>query len=341
MIPFFVLDRPASLEILLGFFLDHPKLNFGVMTHANVSKRFVDLFREYPYTIPVKYYDRTVSKKDLNNIKNNLTRISDSGAFQKNSVVHPYDQLFQKYVDLKVDYGIINDVLSDYKKTVKSAEEAINYYDELKFKQKFNLMGVAQGTTTEEYCKCYEELLDMGYEHIAIGGLLKRSGESNYYKINSETRMKNIVTSIKEKYGPEKLFTLGIYNPGRHEMLEELDIWGADYKGWLFHYDEFYFTSKELLKKSGRYNRTIARAYNNFMKCKSNFIENKSQENREIFSKSKKSLDESLNSIGTSLQEFRYREVRNTLEKKIASKMTCEGVEKPIFDVESTVLESL
>ncbi|WP_211286620.1 hypothetical protein [Methanococcus maripaludis] len=320
------------MEILKGLLLNYPGQTFGLMTHANVSDRFTELFCQYPYTTETKYYDESVDISKLVDIDNNLIKISDSGAFQKNGKVHPYPELFQKYNALGVHYGIINDVLQDMDNTIKSAIKAINTYDDMKKECNFELMGVAQGKTPEEYCKCYGELESMGYKTIAVGGLLKRNGDSNYVMMNGEVRMKNIVTAIKEKYGPEKLFTLGIYHPNRHDLLESLDIWGADYKGWLFHYDEYYYTSKKLLEESGKYTESIENAYKHFMKCKSNHVAERSPENRKMFLNSKKLLDAELKKIDTSLQEFRYREVRKTLEEKIVLKMISKGIDESIFE---------
>ena len=39
-------------------------------------------------------------------------------------------------------------------------------------------VGVAQGTTPQEYVACARELTAMGYTHLAIGGLLRRRGDS-------------------------------------------------------------------------------------------------------------------------------------------------------------------
>jgi len=327
MIPFFVLDRRASLEILKGLFLKFPSLQFGLMTHANVSPQFIELFRKFPYKTQLKYIDEVPKdKRELNKLlKKNIIKISDSGVFQKNGSNHTYEELFEKYIQLKVQYGIIKDVLHDMDATLKSAEEAINVYEDNGFKKKFKLIGVAQGNDVDEYKKCYEMLRDMGYKYIAIGGLLKRNGSSNYVKVKSEDFLKQIISSIKEEYHPKWLFVLGVYHPNRHELLDSLEVWGADYKGWLFHYDEFYRNAIKKLEEQGRINREIREKYELFLQYKLQYLQTKSSQDREKYWESRKELDKTLKKYGTSLQELRFREVRERLEREVVAKMLEKG----------------
>ena len=104
----------------------------------------------------------------------------------------------------------------------------------------------------------------MGYKHIAIGGLLKRNGNSNYARVHSEEFLRNVIETIQEEFKPKYLFTLGVYNPKRHKLLEKLGVWGADYKGWSFSYDEFYRNSMKYLEKTGKINIDIKNAYQKF-----------------------------------------------------------------------------
>jgi len=48
MIPFFVVDRPVSLEMLKGFFLRIPKKCFGILTYAFVLDNFGENFGSLP-----------------------------------------------------------------------------------------------------------------------------------------------------------------------------------------------------------------------------------------------------------------------------------------------------
>ncbi|ASJ03939.1 hypothetical protein [Thermococcus barossii] len=323
MIPFFVLDRRASLEILKGLFLKFPSLQFGLMTHANVSPQFIELFSKFPSKTQLKYVDEIQkNKREINKLlKRNIIKISDSGVFQKNGSNHTYEELFEKYVQLKVHYGIIKDVLHDMKATLKSAEEAINVYEDNGFKRKFKLIGVAQGNNADEYKKCYEMLQDLGYKYIAIGGLLKRNGNSNYVTVRSEELLQQTISLIRDEYSPEWLFVLGVYHPSRHELLDELGVWGADYKGWLFHYDEFYRNAIKKLEAQGRINKEIREKYQLFLKHKLTYLQTKTPENRKKYWESRKELDKTLKKYGTSLQELRFREVRERLEKEVVAKM--------------------
>ncbi len=321
MIPFFVVDRPVSLEILKGVFLEFPDLKFGLMTHANVSTNFIQIFKEFPHKTSLKYLDNEgheINEDTLNKqLKNNIIKMADSGAFQKNGSIKPYQQLFNTYLSLGVHFGIINDVLHDMNATIESAKEAIDIYDKLELHDRFNLIGVAQGKTTEEYVKCYSQLLDLGYEYIAIGGLLKRNGNSNYVQVKSEKFLKDVVTAIQNEFSPEWLFVLGVYNPRRHALLNELGVWGADYKGWLFHYDEYYSRSiQEFLRYPD-----VKKAYNKFLHYKNKFRSNRTRENRTLFWHSRKELDSVLRSHGSSLQRLRFQEVRNSIKATIIPQM--------------------
>ncbi len=325
MIPFFVLDRRASLEILKGLFLKFPNLKFGLMTHANVSNQFMGLFRAFPYKTRLKYFDswEEINETKINRmLKRNIIKISDSGVFQKSGSNHTYEELFERYVQLKVHYGIIKDVLHGMNATLKSAEEAINLYEDNGFKKKFRLIGVAQGNNSEEYKKCYEMLKDMGYKYIAIGGLLGRRQNSKYvYLRNGNGHLRKVVETITNEYSPKWLFVLGVYHPNRHELLDELGVWGADYKGWLFHYDEFYRNAMKKLEEQGRINAEILEKYKEFLKRKTTYLQTKSTKDREAYWNSRKELDKTLKKYGTSLQELRFREVRERLEKEVVAKM--------------------
>jgi hypothetical protein len=48
MIPFFVVDRPISLEIVKSYWSTKPEIRYGIMTHALTTERFRNLFARYP-----------------------------------------------------------------------------------------------------------------------------------------------------------------------------------------------------------------------------------------------------------------------------------------------------
>lgn len=247
MIPFFVADRPMSLRILKGLNLkDYPGVKIGIMAHANTTDNFQRAYRDYPCE-DLKRCDAIDAKpcpykteRGRNNCKHRqlildrTVKMCDSGVFTKEGAMLSYEKLFAAYDRMKVEYGIMIDVLHDDKATVESAIEARKVY-ELR-KHKFNLVVVAQGKTEREYLDCYNKLKRLGFEHIAIGGLLKRNQNTvRYVKVGSNELLFDVLKKIKDKYSPNWLFALGCLNPSRIENLKKLDVW-ADYKGWIFQY---------------------------------------------------------------------------------------------------------
>lgn len=226
MIPFFVVDRPISLEIIKGLSVPKGK-KIGLMAHANTSHNFRQAFRDYPRQNTIKMCDSAIFNTSRNNT---------------------YAELYSRYENMDADYGVMIDVLCDSKATLKSAERALNIYTQGTYK--FELVGVTQGRTVEEYLTCYERLRQMGFTHIAVGGLLqKRERSVRYMNVRSEELMLQILKRIRAEYNPEWLFVLGCLHPSRIQIFKELDVWG-DYKGWIFEYkkrDEYVRESVDLL----------------------------------------------------------------------------------------------
>jgi len=214
-IPFFVVDRPMSLKILEYCGINNQAFTLGLMGHANTSKEFQDLFRNFNHK--------------------NIVKIVDSGVFTKNGCMNGYSSLFSTYENMGADYGIIIDILKDKEKTIESAKKAISAYNSQKYS--FNLIGVAQGNSVKEYQKCYAALKDLGYKYIAIGGLLKKAENSaRYVKVHDEQLLKNVAAKIRSQYPKDWLFLLGSYHPQRHKIFKKYQIFGGDYKGWIFQY---------------------------------------------------------------------------------------------------------
>lgn len=244
--PFFVADRQASLRILSGIMPSNGK-KFGLMTHSNTHRNFQEMFKKYPCVNPETCavignkkcpYEQDVSKCELGKkIKDNLVTICDSGVFTKEGCAFSsYEELFEIYENLGVDYGIIIDYLKDKKKTIKSAKEAIRIYNRRKWK--FNLMGVAQGKTKEDYLECYLELKKMGYKYIGIGGMLKKKENSaRYVHVRDESLLEGILSSIREIDQDGMIFALGCYSPKRQDIFIRYSVFGSDYKGWIFQYN--------------------------------------------------------------------------------------------------------
>ncbi len=246
LIPFFVVDRPASLRILSGLSFPDEHLQVGLMTHANTTERFVQLFREFPCGEP-DYCKRLHGGERHPNglcslgksIATHFVKMGDSGVFSREGCTSTgYTQLFEKYTALGVDYGIIIDVLKDPRATLESARRAMDAYKRLA-KSSFKLVGVTQGNSVEEYVSCYRALKLMGYDKIAVGGLLRKKEKSAHFvHVRDEHLMYEVLRTLRLEWPTDWLFPLGTYHPKRHNRLDALSAFGADYKGWIFHYPE-------------------------------------------------------------------------------------------------------
>jgi len=214
-IPFFVVDRPMSLKILEHCGINNQPFKLGLMGHANTSEEFQDMFREFNHE--------------------NIIKIVDSGVFTKNGCMNGYPALFSTYERMGADYGIIIDVLKNKDETIVAAKKALSAYNSGKYS--FRLIGVAQGNTVQEYQECYAALKELGYKHIAIGGLLKKAENSaRYVKVHDEELLKSVASKIRSDYPDDWLFLLGSYHPHRHKIFKKYEIFGGDYKGWIFQY---------------------------------------------------------------------------------------------------------
>lgn len=212
-LPIFVADRPFSLKILEG--LTDYRDQFGILSHAFTTDNFKKKFKEFPLT---------------------STKIGDSGIFQGQD--SDYDYLFGEYLKMGVSHGIIKDYYRDPKRTLISAREGMKVYRSGGYEGKFTLVGVAQGSTVEEYIKSYTKQKQMGYEMVAIGGLLSKVEKHvRLVKVQKEDLLINTLSEIRKKYPNDKLFPLGTFNRSRIGRFKELEVWGSDYKGWIFKYN--------------------------------------------------------------------------------------------------------
>ena len=226
-IPFFVADRPMSLELLKYCGIHQQNGFYGIMGHANTTVNFQEQFKLFP--------------------KHNIIKMVDSGVFTKEGCSLEYKDLFCTYERMGANYGIMIDFLKDDEKTLESAVLALEEYQ--KYPYSFNLVGVAQGNNVNEYLNCFRELKEMGFDFVAIGGLLeKQINSARYVHVKDEKFLKNVLEKIKTEYSNDWIFTLGCYHPKRHKLLKEYGVFGADYKGWIFNYK----TPKEILKQKNR-----------------------------------------------------------------------------------------
>lgn len=211
MIPIFVVDRPASLQILSGIRVS--KNSFGILSHALTSQNFKMKFKEF----------------DLTSYK-----IGDSGIYQKSKM--DYGDLFSEYEAMGCSHGIIKDYYRERKKTFESAKKAVQFRKRMK--PKFQLVGVAQGATIEEYVESYAEQKNIGIQIIAIGGLLtKVEKHKRMVRISNESYLKEVIGAINKEFPDDKLFPLGAFRKKRIQFFNEMNVWASDYKGWIFKYD--------------------------------------------------------------------------------------------------------
>jgi hypothetical protein len=83
----------------------------------------------------------------------------------------------------------------------------------------------------EEYAECYAQLQKLGFEHIAVGGLLKRRENTvRYANVRSNRLLEDILKMIREGFDPDWLFAFGAFHPGRIPLFKEHGVWGADYR---------------------------------------------------------------------------------------------------------------
>lgn len=243
-VPFFVADRPMSLRLLKSLPLqDYVGVSIGIMAHANTTLNFQHAYRQYPCENfeycdavggPCQHKDDIFQCPVREYILGHTVKMCDSGIFTREGATLSYQQLFEAYVRMGVEYGIMIDVFLDPQATLESAKEALRVYEP--FKECFKLVGVAQGTTIEEYIQSYEDLKASGFSYIAIGGLLRKLEKTaRYAQVRSEEFMFTVLETLRARYPDDWLFVLGSFHPSRLENLQELNTWG-DYKGWIFQY---------------------------------------------------------------------------------------------------------
>jgi hypothetical protein len=245
MIPFFVADRPMSLRLLKGLPLqEFPGVRIGIMAHANTSLNFQQALCQYPCDNfdycdaiggPCKYRDNINHCPFREYILGHTIKMCDSGIFTREGAKLSYKELFETYDRMGVEYGIMIDVFQNPRATLESAREALKMY--APYKDKFHLVGVAQGSTINEYINSYNDLKEVGLTHVAIGGLIRRLGKSvRYTQVDNESFMYSVLETLRNKHPNDWLFALGALHPSRLTQFKELNVWG-DYKGWIFKYE--------------------------------------------------------------------------------------------------------
>lgn len=246
MIPFFVADRPMSLRLLKGLPLQaYPNARIGLMAHANTTPNFQKAFDNYPCDNlqfcdavggPCECPDAIEECSTRHYILEHTIKMCDSGIFTREGATLTYNELFEAYTQMGVEYGIIIDVFQDLEATLRSAETALQSY--ARYADKFHLVGVAQGETVDDYLECYSRLRQMGFDHIAIGGLLRRRENTvRFPYVRDKEFMMQVLVELRELYPNDWLFALGCFHPSRLSRFQELGV-RADYKGWIFQYEK-------------------------------------------------------------------------------------------------------
>jgi hypothetical protein len=246
-----------SLRILKGLPLqDFPGAHIGIMAHANTTANFQLAYRDYPCEKrdhcdavdgPCQFPETTEQCPVREHILARTIKMCDSGMFTREGVTLTYPQLFETYARMGVRYGIMIDVFCNAAATIASAREALRFYEP--HRQTFNLVAVAQGTNVDEYLNCYAQLRGLGFEHIAVGGLLRRRVNTvRIANVHDEQFMFQVMRELRQRYPNDWLFALGTFHPNRLARLQELAVW-ADYKGWIFQYQTRNDTLNTLLTK--------------------------------------------------------------------------------------------
>ncbi len=92
--------------------------------------------------------------------------------------------------------------------TLESACQAMVAYPP--YRERFSLVGVAQGETVEDYLGCYQALKAMGFRFIAIGGLLRKvQGTARYTRVSRESSLWEVIGALRVTYPEDWLFALG------------------------------------------------------------------------------------------------------------------------------------
>ncbi|MBD1935389.1 hypothetical protein H6F79_26790 [Trichocoleus sp. FACHB-69] len=228
------------------------------MSNANTSLNFQNALKQYPCENldycdaiggPCQYKDNILNCPVREHILNQTIKMCDSGIFMRYGTNLTYEQLFQIYTRMGVKYGIMIDVFRDSQATIESAKAAIAAYKPYKNEiDSFNLVGVAQGESIEEYLDCYAQLKQLGFTHVAVGGLLRRYENTvRYAALRSREFMFQVLGELRQQYPDDWLFALGCFHPSRLSGLKKLDVW-ADYKGWIFQYKKKNLTLNTQLK---------------------------------------------------------------------------------------------
>ncbi len=128
----------------------------------------------------------------------------DIGVSIDHLIVHPYEE------EWDVRYAL----------TRKNASEMYDLW--ARSEKKLRIIGVAQGWDSESYCNAVKELLEIGYDYIAIGGVAKMQSKPLI------DILKAVSPIIKKKARKEvKKISLHVFGVARREMLAPFFSFGV------------------------------------------------------------------------------------------------------------------
>ena len=182
-----------------------------------------------------------------------LAVMGDCGAFSYvNEEVPPVTpkEVADLYNSLNFDFGIspdhiiVESIVANGKSYLLSKKEKekrrhitlINAETFLKYARKksmrFTPLGVVQGYDETSYCDSLHQLLDMNYEYVAIGGLVR------YPNRELQRIVETVMREIRTRQKDVKVHLLGVLRPGLIARFEELGASSFDSasfmrKAWL------------------------------------------------------------------------------------------------------------
>jgi hypothetical protein len=166
-------------------------------------------------------------------------------------------------------------VFGDPAATLERAEECLRQWKRSRYP--FRLVGVAQGRAVEhwdiedegealacsvgDYVACVRELIALGYEHIAIGGLLRLRGDSQKsrrvgagpLRRIDEPLMWGVLTQLRAEIAPPWLHVLGALHQDRLSRFTLLGVSSSDSKQWARAYTRY----RDFKGRSAAYRRGL------------------------------------------------------------------------------------
>jgi hypothetical protein len=201
------------------------------------------------------------------------TKYLDSGIFS--GIGMTTRELLAYAEGVNSDYLFAPDVFGDPAATLERAEECMRWWKRSHYP--FRLVGVAQGRAVEhwdvedaqealdrsvdDYVACARALVALGYEHVAIGGLLRLRGDSQKSRLVGagplrridEPLMWDVLTRVRAEIDPPWLHVLGALHQGRLSRFTLLGVTSSDSKQWTRAYTRY----KDFKGTSAAYRRGL------------------------------------------------------------------------------------